>query len=140
MKNNGGINGNKFKPNKRGAKRAIWNEVNSGRLQYYMEILVDPKIIEQLDDENSSMWAETEEEKEIKEKKEEYNKLILEQIAKVKFTEKQALVMKHVYEDGLTYKKIAENMGVSIHTIQEIREQAIRKIRKNIKYHFVLEN
>jgi RNA polymerase sigma factor (sigma-70 family) len=98
---------------------------------------MDPKLMEFIIDNNKALWHETEEERNTRYKKEEYNSTIIEKIKDIKLTDKQRKVMHLMFEKGLNYRETAKELGVIITTVQEIRDAAIKKIKKAIKYNFI---
>lgn len=106
-------------------------------LNTFTEFPMDPKLMEFIIDNNKALWHETEEERNTRYKKEEYNSTIIEKIKDIKLTDKQRKVMHLMFEKGLNYRETAKELGVIITTVQEIRDAAIKKIKKAIKYNFI---
>ncbi len=111
---------------------------NSNNYRFRMEeIPVPPEVMEKLISENGSLKHETQEEEEYREKKEDYNKKIINKIKTIELTKKQKLVIKFIFTDKLTLKEAALKLGIAFQNVDKIKNRAIKKIRKNIKYEFL---
>ncbi len=121
--------------------------VTFGSNQYDMlEILMPDELIEKIFDETTAIYYESEEEKEYKGRKEEYNRKILGKIKKLVFrkkkgilplfTSKQQKIFKLMFIDGLTLTEIARKLDQPISTINEVKKTLLRNIKKYFKYEF----
>ncbi len=105
-----------------------------------IEISMPQELMEQLFDSSQKLGYESPEETKYREKKDEYNKTVLRLIkTKIKYTEKQEMVLKLMFIDGLTLTETAKHLDIAIGTVQEIRDAIIKKIKKKISYNFIYE-
>ncbi len=118
---------------KKNKKISIGNSILQSKIQ---EIPMPQELMEQIFDASKKIGYETEEEAQLRNEKEIYNKSVLRQIRKVPLTPRQKEIMQLLYSEGLTLTSAAERLGVKIGTIQEIRDAAIKKIKAKIKYDF----
>jgi RNA polymerase sigma factor (sigma-70 family) len=100
------------------------------------EVLMPIELIEQIFDVSKKLGYETQEERDYREQKEDYNNKLIQKIMDVNFTEKQRYVMTAIFFRNLTLGQIAKEMGVALGTVQVIKRQMLTKIRKRIKYNF----
>jgi RNA polymerase sigma factor (sigma-70 family) len=118
---------------KKNKKISIGNSILQSKIQ---EIPMPQELMEQIFDASKKIGYETEEEAQLRNEKEIYNKSILRQIKKIALTARQREIMSLLYSEGLTLTSAADRLGVKIGTIQEIRDAAIKKIKAKIKYDF----
>lgn len=100
------------------------------------EIPIPFEVLEQIFDESGGMWYETEEEREYREQKEDYNKSIISQIKKINFTDRQKQIFLLMYKEGLSLTETARKLGEPITTIQTVKNDIIKKIKREIRYEF----
>lgn len=100
------------------------------------EILMPSELIERIFDNNKLHWFSTEEETAYLEKKEAYNRVILDMIFKIKFTAKQRTVLDLLFIKGMTLAEVGEILGVTPQDIMNTKKLIIKKVRKNITYNF----
>lgn len=101
-----------------------------------MEVLMPIELIEQLFDGSRRIGYETTEERELRERREDYNQEIVKKIMQLNFTEKQRMVMDFLFFKGWTMAQTAREMGVAIGTIQKIKKALLKKASKRIQYEF----
>lgn len=119
--------------NKKKKKVSLGNSLLQSKIQ---EIPMPQELMEQMFDASKRIGFETEEETDYRKQKEQYNKVMLKLIKKVKLTDRQRQIMELLYTHGMTLTSAAEHLGVKIGTIQEIRDAAIVKIKAKLRYNF----
>lgn len=122
-----------MKKNIKRKKVSLGNSILQSKIQ---EIPMPQELMEQLFDSSQRIGYESNEEFDLRNQKESYNKQVLRQIRKVKLTDRQRQVINLIYVDGLSLTATAEHLGVKIGTAQEIRDAALKNIRAKIKYNF----
>lgn len=112
----------------------------------FKEISMGSDSIDQLFDSSHKIGFETEEERIYREKKEDYNVIVIDLIKKyvfgknymsLNFTERQQEIFKLMFQDGLTLTEVSRKLKVSVVGIHKIKEILIEKIKAKISYDFV---
>lgn len=115
------------------------------RQSKFKEISMGSDSIDQIFDSSHKIGFETEEEREYREKKEDYNKEIFDSIRKyvfgknyvsLNFTDRQKEIFKLMFEDGLTLTEVSRRLNVSPVSIHNTKGILIKKIKSKITYNF----
>ncbi len=109
------------------------------------EIPIPYQLMEQVFDESGGLWYESEEEKINREKKEDYNAKIFEQIEKLVYssnfgndfcTDIQKGIFKLMFKEGLTLTEAAKALNKPLTTIHYARDIMFKNIKEKIPYAF----
>lgn len=100
------------------------------------EILMPSELIEQIFDSHRLPWYSSDEEVELRERKEEYNKILLTKIFSLKFTAKQRTVLDLLFLKCMTLAEVGSILDVTPQDIMNTKNLIIKKIKKNIRYSF----
>lgn len=128
--------------NNEAKKRVIRNAITQARFQ---EVPMPLELMAQIFDETSKIGYETEPEREYRQKKEDYNEIILDKIKKLInkkryghniFTDRQRQVFELMYIKGLTVTQAAKALGVSRQMTFKVKKELIVKMREAIVYDF----
>lgn len=101
-----------------------------------MEVLMPIELIEQIFDSSRRIGYETSQERVHREQKEDYNTDIIKKVMEVKFTDKQRVILESLFFKNKTMAQTAADLGVTLSTIQKVKSDILKKIRKKIKYEF----
>lgn len=111
----------------------------------FKEISMGSDSIDQLFDSSHKIGFETEDEREYREKKEDYNEELIEKIKKYifekkfnfsNFTERQQEIFKLMFQDGLSQLEIARKLNIKRRSVGNVKEVLIKKIKSKISYNF----
>lgn len=94
------------------------------------------ELIEQIFDSSKRFGFETEEEAEYREQKEQYNKEVIKQVKKIRFTKKQSKILRMIFVEGKSLTEIAKMLKKTPQGILRIKKEAIAKVKKRVKYLF----
>lgn len=101
-----------------------------------MEVLMPIELIEQIFDSSRRIGFETPQERVQREHKEDYNSEIIKRVMDVNFTDKQRVILNSLFFQGKTMAQTALDLGVTLSTIQKVKHDILKKIRKKVKYEF----
>ncbi len=101
-----------------------------------MEVLMPIELIEQIFDSSRRIGFETSQERIQREHKEDYNSEIIKRVMDVNFTDKQRVILNSLFFQGKTMAQTAIDLGVTLSTIQKVKHDILKKIRKKVKYEF----
>lgn len=101
-----------------------------------MEVLMPIELIEQIFDSSRRIGFETLQERTQREQKEDYNSEVIKQVMGVNFTDKQRVILESLFFKGKTMAQTAIDLGVTLSTIQKVKHDILKKIRKKVKYEF----
>ena len=94
------------------------------------------ELIEQIFDSSRRIGYETPQERVHREQREDYNIEIMKSVMAVKFTDKQRVILNSIFFQGKTMAQTAIDLGVTLSTIQKVKHDILKKIRKRVKYEF----
>lgn len=106
----------------------------------FKEISMGSDSIDQLFDSSKRIGFETNQERDYREQKEDYNKQVMKLIKKLNFTDRQREIFELMYSKGLTLTETSKKLGIRIESVNTTRKLFMNKIQKRIKYNFVFDD
>ncbi len=102
----------------------------------FKEIPMQADLIDEIFDSSKRMGFETEEERELREQKEDYNEILMKLIKKVPLTDRQKEIFTLMYVDGLKLTEVSRRLNVSPQRIDNAKNAIFQKIKEKIRYDF----
>jgi RNA polymerase sigma factor (sigma-70 family) len=106
------------------------------RQSKFKEISMGSDSIDELFDSSKRIGYETEDERDYREQKEDYNKTIMKLIKKLNFTDRQREIFNLMYVKNLTLTETAKKLNIKIESVNTTRKLFIKKIKNKIHYDF----